>query len=97
MTTALTSSGCRPARCSWRARCATCSSTPETLKKRSIPELVRAGLEQHLADAASRLMLHLRIVAPPDLADRVVELLCELASVLNVVRLRRPRRSPRAT
>jgi uncharacterized hydrophobic protein (TIGR00271 family) len=32
-------------------------------------------------------MLHLRIVAPPDRADRVMEVLCGADSVLNVVRL----------
>jgi uncharacterized hydrophobic protein (TIGR00271 family) len=32
-------------------------------------------------------MLHLRIVAPADVADRVMDLLCESPSVVNVVRL----------
>ena len=39
-------------------------------------------------------MLHLRIVAPPDRADRVMEVLCGSDSVLNVVRLEGAARKP---
>ena len=61
---------------------------PETLRKRPIPDSVRAGLERHTAGRRpAGLMLHLRIVAPPDRADRVMEVLCGSDSVLNVVRL----------
>jgi uncharacterized hydrophobic protein (TIGR00271 family) len=39
-------------------------------------------------------MLHLRIVAPADRADRVMEVLCGSPAVLNVVRLRAAARKP---
>ncbi len=39
-------------------------------------------------------MVHLRIVAPPDRAQRVYDLLCDLSSVRNVVRMRDAARRP---
>ena len=44
------------------------------------------GLERYRGD--SRLMVHLRIVAPEDRADQVLELLCGSPAVINVVHLR---------
>ena len=68
---------------------------PETLRKRPIPDAVRAGLERHSdGRRPAGLMLHLRIVAPPDRADRVMELLCGSDSVINVVRLDGAARKP---
>jgi hypothetical protein len=40
-------------------------------------------------------MLHLRIVAPPETADRVLDLLCGSPSVVNVIRLERAAAKPK--
>ena len=42
-------------------------------------------------------MLHLRIVAPADVAHQALELLTAAPSVLNMIRLRAPPRSRTAT
>ncbi len=39
-------------------------------------------------------MVHLRIVVPPDLADKVLELLCDTPAVINVVRFRDAAQNP---
>ena len=81
------SSGCPTARCSPRASCATSSSIPSDFSKREMPASRALAA---LAALRPRLMVHLRIVVPADLAEQV------LRAAVRGAR-RHQRRPPRAT
>ena len=57
----------------------------------------RRGAQRARAASGGRRMIHLRIVAPQDVAQQALELLCAAPSVINVVHLHGAARSRRAT